>query len=551
MIHSIELKEGLPPLVPFCWGGIPKLSIISGLNGSGKSQLLINIKNKLDQPQHYALTIGFSQKIKGDQVNFVNSYFMPGDIQAANTGNSSHEEEINKNFVDYARRAGGGNVLYNNVIQEIVDAAGKPLEEMTDDEIRYCIPTDLNLRRSNYRGNEFISEMFFRYQSKIDDYKIGKFGEDTRNITEEDIYQHLDHPPPWDVINELFDRYGFDFRIMRPRTKSAYGPLFYLVDNPTQRMGFGRLSDGEKIIATLILWSFNSWLGAHTKLFLLDEIDAHLNPSMSKILLHIIREKIIREFGIQVIMTTHSPSTVARARDSELFWMERGKAIRPSSRAEIIPILADGLITVTQDEAALRFSTELGDDDTPALCVEGITDKIILTKAWLRLFPDKEMPFRIFDMFGAAFIITQFQAGDIFDNYPGKQFIGLLDFDGAYIQANGKLKDTRWVRAEENSAVVFKKKDNKSCISTIVLPEFRTDYVTIDRKKCCHQIELMFPDNLVESYCDQEEFPGGGKVLRFRSAKKREFASLAIDKFNDTDFEPFRALFQHIMGLLR
>ena len=52
------------------------------------------------------------------------------------------------------------------------------------------------------------------------------------------------------------------------------------------------------------------------KVLLFDEIDAPLHPSMSRSLLRTIQKTLVEEHGIFVILTTHSPSTVALAPDT-------------------------------------------------------------------------------------------------------------------------------------------------------------------------------------------------------------------------------------------
>lgn len=78
--------------------------------------------------------------------------------------------------------------------------------------------------------------------------------------------------------------------------------------------------------------------------------DAHLHPSMTVQFLDVISEVLVRKHGVRVIMTTHSPSTVALAPEGAIFQMERGGAeILPvADRAAIISILTAGLVTVSR-----------------------------------------------------------------------------------------------------------------------------------------------------------------------------------------------------------
>ena len=180
------------------------------------------------------------------------------------------------------------------------------------------------------------------------------------------------------------------------------------------------------------LWAYNEKLGEKNKVLLLDEFDAHLNPSLSKMLIDVIKNTLVGGFGMQVIMITHSPSTVAHVDDEDLFWMERGQPIKKSSRKEIIPILADGITTVNEEEEDLNIQYNIKNHDEPFLVVEGITDKIIIEEAWGKLYQTK-MPFFIQPYFDCYYIINTFRREDIFENCPDKLFVGLLDFDEAYL----------------------------------------------------------------------------------------------------------------------
>jgi hypothetical protein len=98
------------------------------------------------------------------------------------------------------------------------------------------------------------------------------------------------------------------------------------------------------------------------KLLLLDEPDAHLHPSMTVQFLDVISEVLVRKHGVRVIMTTHSPSTVALAPQGTTFQMERGgsEILPATDRGAIISILTAGLITVSP---ASRFCFVEDEDD--------------------------------------------------------------------------------------------------------------------------------------------------------------------------------------------
>ena len=94
--------------------------------------------------------------------------------------------------------------------------------------------------------------------------------------------------------------------------------------------------------------------------------------------------------------------------------MERNQPIRPSSKAEVIPILSDGIITVQPNKALRIFSEVFKSADKPVLCVEGETDQIILETAWKCLNGDSPMPFLIQDLMDCYTLLNLFKRGDVF-----------------------------------------------------------------------------------------------------------------------------------------
>jgi hypothetical protein len=82
-------------------------------------------------------------------------------------------------------------------------------------------------------------------------------------------------------------------------------------------------------------------------MILLDEVDAPLHPSMSKNLIQTIQDTLVASYGIKVILTTHSPSTVAMAPEESVYVMKPGQpGLHKSSRAEALNILTVGVPTL-------------------------------------------------------------------------------------------------------------------------------------------------------------------------------------------------------------
>ncbi len=137
-------------------------------------------------------------------------------------------------------------------------------------------------------------------------------------------------------------RFPYELRCRLPETGEILKP--------------GDLSSGEQAVLALVaLVVTTSILGADrpvaeqkAELLLLDEPDAHLNTSKVKSYLEHVRE--LTTQGVQIIMVTHRPDTIALAPDESLFEMRRidGKTsiVKVTSKAELIGRLAADTVAV-------------------------------------------------------------------------------------------------------------------------------------------------------------------------------------------------------------
>lgn len=86
---------------------------------------------------------------------------------------------------------------------------------------------------------------------------------------------------------------------------------------------FDDLSSGERVLFSLAFLLFNSQEAKRfPKLLLLDEPDAHLHPLMTAQLLNVLKNVLVEKYRVQIIMTTHSPSTVAISSEESVFLMD-------------------------------------------------------------------------------------------------------------------------------------------------------------------------------------------------------------------------------------
>lgn len=159
--------------------------------------------------------------------------------------------------------------------------------------------------------------------------------------------------PPWDFVNRILAESNLDFRVDRPpmHDSGAYEPRLKKVSRDVE-MRFQDLSSGEKVLMSFALCMYNSQESrqakAFPKLLLLDEIDAPLHPSMTVSLLRTIQNVLVRDKQIAVILTTHSPSTVALAPEDSLYAMNaEGPRVEKVSKGRALSLLTIGVPTLS------------------------------------------------------------------------------------------------------------------------------------------------------------------------------------------------------------
>ncbi len=217
------------------------------------------------------------------------------------------------------------------LISMAMKQSGKLPHELTREDIN---------RAAHFAGNIIenkISRVFAEY--KLGQYEWAHTQFETRRhaVSLDDLLAeyHEHYPPPWDTLRGVMARMRevtgenclFDFDFSDPADiRLGIGNFreFKFGAKMTSRTtgeqyGLESLSSGEKILMTLCLAAFNQRLGGRRpNLLLLDELDAMLHPSMIRALVEVLMSLFVEQ-GSKVVMTTHSPVTVAALPEAEVF----------------------------------------------------------------------------------------------------------------------------------------------------------------------------------------------------------------------------------------
>lgn len=460
----------------FEWKNIPPLAVITGVNGVGKTQLLEVIKGRSVRADNRGRTIHIVREItspsgpeslifsenttqRGLSLNGLIEYVqnvdqrqltirnLDNDIQnyqnninswrqqCAQTADKvtrlqlennirSHEDQI-RNLQD--QKLNVNIYAYDEELRRISKKLGKKVEELNEDEIReYAIDNFESLTTVD-ELTRFLSNENQRYMKRV------TYLTETHKTAEAELL--VSQERPYQTINRIFRQYGFDYFDMLnpfPIDGKLNGEIRFK-GREDEVVDYNSLSRGEQAIVQFVIWSYGQdFRGNRLNTMVLDEPDAHLHPSMCKMMVEIFSEmsakKEIGGGGIRIIITTHSPSTVAFTPEGSLFVMQREadnkRFIRQTTSENAVDILSDGIFTFSR---AMSNFTQLSSSTKHNLVfVEGKTDVKHFEKAIQVLGYDLDVEF--FDMHDAT-TLSNFITCAPARLFNKKSLIALFDCD--------------------------------------------------------------------------------------------------------------------------
>jgi AAA15 family ATPase/GTPase len=348
------------------------LIILSGVNGSGKSQIASIILG-VDTSSNTGIN---------SSVNIDNVAINRQDIDFRSFKDNISIQEITlstpQTFVDSVNNAWGYytsnrlNVSDPSAAQfpeSCLEAKKIILDSFSEQEFYNGVVPEAKFKEKLIErnfiwrpGDKFtnaVGEIFFSYALKVSEKmkEVSRMGFESSMICE---------TAPWEHLNKLFERLKFDYRFKenyeivgvqineQPR-------LYTLKDdgtlNENQTRSLSELSDGEKTIISLCFASLSSSRLNTKSLLLLDELDAVLNPSLIQAFFTVIQKYFI-DNGVMVVMITHSPATISLAPD----YAKCYEVFKPNPKGRRI-------LEISRDEYAemqianKRFYDQINDQD--------------------------------------------------------------------------------------------------------------------------------------------------------------------------------------------
>ncbi|MFA9187975.1 AAA family ATPase [Flavobacterium sp. FBOR7N2.3] len=214
-----------------------------------------------------------------------------------------------------------------------------------------------------------------------------------------------------------------------------------LKKSTSEEIPFNDLSSGEKVIIGLILKLFTSeYYGTNLKfpdLILLDEPDAHLHPEMSNLLINVLENTFVSNFGIKVIFTTHSPSTIALLNENNIYQITNGKdtSLKKISKDDALKILTSFIPTLNIDYKNHK-----------QVFVESPTDRFYYQIIFDKISQQKVFPFKLYFIsngYGKGSSSQVIETVEAIRKSENKSFFGIVDWDktnidNEYIKVHGE-----------------------------------------------------------------------------------------------------------------
>ncbi|WP_442878887.1 AAA family ATPase [Aeromonas sp.] len=222
----------------------------------------------------------------------------------------------------------GQNTPLTAIATGITSKLSKRFEDLNEDDIYY----NINITESN-QGTIFASQLAMIFKTYHVRHTKNQFKQflnernktNTPTLTDEEFLLKYG-PKPWELVNEILAKAGLTYEVVSPElsdTDSTYKLRLIDKSNNTD-ISANDLSTGEKVLMSLALAIYNTHEATgKPDVLILDEPDAPLHPQYSKLLIETLHDIVVKKAGVRVIVTTHSPSTVAMCPCNALYEMDR------------------------------------------------------------------------------------------------------------------------------------------------------------------------------------------------------------------------------------
>ena len=432
MSISLKLLNPYKSITKFSDIEIPDFTVITGFNGAGKTHLLQAISEDFIRAYEHFHELTVKKFV-------THSSLAPNDSGAVDSNSFKNARQFiiakHQEYLDKKRQLPGVVIeqilphdKHRVLLDRIADLSEKKIEDLIEDDFFKHYPIDDGLLVNTFFNQDF-STVFKRYHQLYEENRFNEFRSKEHNEGDyytDDQFKKKHGNPPWELVEKYFLASGLNYGINKPTSLHVDSPFrFNLINNFSgQEINFSDLSSGEKIVMSLLLSSYNLKSTVEfPSVLLMDEPDSPLHPSMIKYLLNAIKEVFIDGRKIKVIMTTHSPSTIALCPEESIFIMDSEEPrLKKATKDTALSLLTEGVPTLS-----------INYENRKQVFVESKNDQFFYEKMYrllLLYFPhDISLDFICAGSGGSS---SSEQVKDIviaFEKTGNKQIFGIIDWD--------------------------------------------------------------------------------------------------------------------------
>ena len=553
---------------------LPDFSVLTGVNGSGKTHLLEAIENgsvlidgQTDKKIVHFNNNDFHLDNEGaynsgqltDEKNNTWNFFkenIRGSIEAIKNRLpqddyeklTSISEKKKKNFLSlnsedirdeklvhlHRMYKGSFNSYFNQPqfnnnqqtlpIRSIASRISFSIDELTREEFNeYFQPYSL---KKDFLPNQ-LSRIIWDYYLKYRNNELNEFLNEKKGkkhpVLSKNEFTRRYGDKPWEVINKILERFStIEYRIPSPEGSDIFSNYEAILEHPVSklRINMQSLSSGEKILMALIASVYKASADKQfPDILLLDEIDASLHPSMIKNLLETIEEVFLAR-GTRVILVTHSPTTIALSPSLSVYIMNKSGVLRIEKKTnnEALAVLTEGYATLDQ---GIRIFDEVSRQDI-SIISEGNNVEYIKMLLKLNNISDVEVVTGVENRSGDTQLNTIFEFLSRIP-HPRKKIVVVWDSD----VTSGATKKFKSIK---NTHPIILIKNPKNSLAN-------------------KGIENLFDEKLFKGYTTKVVPSIGEEHKSFDSRRKKDFAKFILERSEIKDFKNFKPLLDKIKEL--
>ncbi len=358
---TIRSPEGFQSFAPFDEIELPDFVVVTGLNASGKTQLLRGIENgpvlvERDgvevavERRHYFRSLYPMIEDRLETETYLRNLTNFGDNVARILSEPQRKKEA-------------------RILAAIADEVGvKDLTKLDHWHLRgFGLPYELSLRR-NYDDRPFelrLATALRSWQLEIDYHNYNRYlasvGQPTKSppLSDAEFEQRYGAPleAPFNAAIEPLG-YALTGEGLRPTEVNADMSLHLRHLERGHEIGFSELSSGEQAVLSLLVYAFinqDAPSDNEPSVMLLDEVDASLHPQLMRKFIDDLRATLV-DRGTSIILATHSPSMVALAPEESVFAMSADgePRLRQVTKDHALGLLTEGVPSLRVDHRNCR-----------------------------------------------------------------------------------------------------------------------------------------------------------------------------------------------------